>query len=170
MIYNTTSATTTDFYNPLNNFDNFNLSLEHRDTSYNSFLVPKANKKIKGKKPNKRKCSYNSRFLQTKKRKLYFKTIVQNYRVFEDIEPSFFSYVKVNMPRIETREKTRRFFNLNKELVEYIPMTNRGFTYTIVFVTHGIKNTFVTMSRSKIKFNKLLTKFDMNVSVKSAVA
>jgi hypothetical protein len=92
------------------------------------------------------KASYNFLFIKPKKRLLYFKTIKQQERYFgENVEFLFENYLENNMFRVERREKRRRF--RTGIFTSIVPMAFRARTFTRVFITHCVKNTFVTIYR-----------------------
>jgi hypothetical protein len=104
-------------------------------------------KKIKIKR-NFLKSSYFNRFLKPQTRILYFKTIKQQHRYFnENIELCFYHYLKYNMTKIERRQRNKR--QRLGYFTPMVPMRFRPLTLTRVFVTHGIKNTFVTVFRGQ---------------------
>lgn len=116
-------------------------------------------------KPKHIKFSFGSVFLRWRTRLLYFKTVKQQHRdVIEDIESSFSYYLQFVISKIERREKHKRFLAGNFSLV--VPMAYRLFCYTKVFITHGFRNTFITIFRGdkkedeKNQFNMLpVTKY-----------
>jgi ribosomal protein S11 len=116
-----------------------------RKSSKQKLLMSKKNKTIKRNLIN---SSYNNRFVKPKYRILYFKTIKQQQRDFnENVEQGFYNYLNYNIERIERRQKTRR--QRTGLFTPLIPMKFRPLTLTRVFVTHGIKNTFVTVFRGQ---------------------
>jgi len=118
------------------------------------------NVKKQGIKPNRIKSSYNYRFLRTRARILYNKTIKQQHRyIVENIEEIYSSYLKANMYKIEKREKNKRF--LTGMYSALIPMAYRLYSYTKVYITHCVKNTFVTIFRGQK--GEILNQFNMAV-------
>lgn len=109
-------------------------------------LLPKKNKI----KANNLRVSYNNKFLLSRKRILYRRTIIQNYIKHmrrQHAEKVYLDYLEKNMPKIERKERYKRSFNAY--YTTFIAMSNRTYDYTRAFVTHRVKNTFVTIFRGK---------------------
>lgn len=99
---------------------------------------------------NKIYFSFHNKFLRSKKRLLYKKTIKQNYfRKIrkEDAEKLYLNYLEKYMPAIEERELFKR--SLTGYYTNFVSMSNRKYNYTRAFITHCVKNTFVTIFRGK---------------------
>lgn len=125
-------------------------------------MIDMAQNKLKKQriKPNRIKSSYNYRFLRTRARVLYYKTIKQQHRnSIENLEEIFSSYLKMNMYKIEKREKNKRFRTGMYSAL--IPMAYRLYSYTKVYITHCVKNTFVTIFRGQK--GDILNQFNMAV-------
>jgi hypothetical protein len=120
----------------------------------------KFSKKLKA---NNIPFSFNRRFILPKNRYLYFRTIKQNtyddVSYTHDIEHLYFSYLDTNMPNIEQHEIYKR--SLNGFSTNLVSMSNRIFSYTRAFITHCVKNTFVTLFRGNVRdtfYMKVLAK------------
>lgn len=99
-------------------------------------------------KANNLKQSFFNRFLKSKSRNLYFKTIKQqNIRSLEILRDYFSRYVKKNMQRLERRIKFKR--KITGNFSNFVPMAYRAYCYIKVFVTHKRKNTFITIFRGE---------------------
>jgi hypothetical protein len=99
-------------------------------------------------KANNIPTSFNNKFLKPLNRTLYYRTIKQNYieaLSTEEAENLYFTYLEKNMPNIENHELYKR--SLNGFSNTFVSMSNRTFNYTRAFVTHCVKNTFVTIFR-----------------------
>lgn len=111
-------------------------------------------------KSNKIKSSYNYRFLRFNTRVLYYKTIKQQYRQYvENIEEMYSSYLQTNMLKIEKREKNKKL--LTGMYTAVVPMAYRLYSYTKVYITHCVKNTFVTIFKGQK--GEILNQFNMAV-------
>jgi hypothetical protein len=109
------------------------------------------------------KASYNFRFIKPKTRILYFKTIKQQERYFgENVEFLYENYIENNIFKVERREKNKRF--RTGIFTSIVPMAFRALTFTRVFITHCVKNTFVTIYRG-VK-DDVINKYKLQVAGK----
>lgn len=109
---------------------------------------PKLNPRII--KPNNLRLSYNNRFLQTKKRMLFKRTIHQNYirKLNKFVEERLYAeYMEKNMQRVERKFLYKQRFK--GIYMNFLSFKNRTYLYTRAFVTHCVKNTFVTIFRGE---------------------
>jgi hypothetical protein len=105
-------------------------------------------------KSNAVKGSYQFRLLRSKKRILNYRTIQQKFmkRVPRRlIEQAYLKYIGDHIKKIEKREKYKK--SLNGFAYNYVSMRYRFFSFTKVFVTNKVGNTFVTISRGKQREN-----------------
>lgn len=125
------------------------------DVRTQNLLIQDIPEKIRRKlKTNNIRRSYGNRFLRSKRRILLYKTVIQNYlKVLSSgaIIKMYLSYVEKNMPKIEKRERYKR--SLNGLFANFVSMSYRFASFTKVFVTHCVKNTFVTIFRGKKRNN-----------------
>jgi hypothetical protein len=105
-------------------------------------------------KANNVPMSYNNRFLRSKNRSLYYKTVKQDYIKIlshEEIEEVYQLYLETNIHDIEKREKYKK--SLNGLSANFVSMVYRTFSYTKAFITHCVKNTFATIFRGSEREN-----------------
>jgi hypothetical protein len=101
-------------------------------------------------KANNLRVSFFNRFLRVKNRTLYRRTVKQNYvrhMYREDADHIYLHYLEKNMPKVEEKELYKR--SLSGYYTNFVSMSNRTYNYTRAFVTHCVKNTFVTIFRGK---------------------
>jgi hypothetical protein len=148
----------------------FIIKLTHKTKSIIYNAINNYGKPIKrtGIKARKKKRSIKNRFFSSLRRKLYKKTTMQGHKPMENVHDCLNGYAKQNLEKIEAREQTRRFFNKSRTFMDYVPLMKRNLDYTTVTITHLVKNTFVTVSRSQGIFNPSLRKFDHKVWVNLA--
>ena len=103
-----------------------------------------------GIKANRLRVSFHNRFLRSKKRTLYKKTVIQNYNKplkKADAEELYVKYLDKLMLKVERKERFKRY--IRRIYTTFVPMSNRSPDKTCIFVTHKFKNTFVTIFRGK---------------------
>lgn len=101
-------------------------------------------------KANNLRVSFYNRFLKSHERLLYRKTIKQNYvkhMYREDADSIYLYYLEKLMPKVERKVLFKR--SLTGYYTNFVSMSNRTYNYTRAFVTHCVKNTFVTLFRGK---------------------
>lgn len=101
-------------------------------------------------KANNLRVSFFNRLLKSNTRLLYRRTIIQNYvkRLYkEDAESIYLYYLEKFMPKVENKELFKR--SLTGYYTNFVSMSNRTYNYTRAFITHCVKNTFVTIFRGK---------------------
>jgi hypothetical protein len=101
-------------------------------------------------KANNLSISFNHKFLISKTRTLYKRTVVQNFVKHmrkQHAETLYLDYLDIYMPAIESKELFKR--SLSGYYTNFVSMSNRTYNYTRAFITHCVKNTFVTIFRGK---------------------